>query len=283
MILIADSGASKTNWRLMSTEGKIAQAQSAGYNPYHQPPEFLVHELTDILVPQLQTSAVDQVFYYGAGCSAEENIERVKFALSAVFKEAVVEVNHDLLAAARSLCGEKPGIACILGTGANSCYFNGTSIEKNQPSLGYILGDEGSGAYLGKQLLIKYLRRELPQVIIDRLDKRFELSKDIILRNVYQEKAPAHYLASFSKFIFQNLKDPDLFRMVYLSFEQFFEKNVMKYSGYKDLPVHFTGSVAFYYGNILRQAAADKNINVRNITEDPIAGLALYHQNSMRL
>lgn len=282
MILIADSGASKAKWRMISPQGDIFQAQSAGYNPYHQPAEFFINELRDVLLPQIGEAKVDQVFYYGAGCSSKENIEKVKFAVSAVFKEAVVEVNHDLLAAARALCGDKPGIACILGTGANSCYYDGVAIEKNEPALGFILGDEGSGAYLGKQLLIAYIRKELPQIIIDRLNKRFELSRDIILANVYQGDAPARYMASFSKFIFQNLKEPELFRLVYHAFEQFFEKNIMKYEGYKDVPVHFTGSVAFYYGNLIRQVAADKQINVKNITEDPIAGLALYHQNSLR-
>lgn len=282
MILIADSGASKTNWRLISPEGNIEQAQTAGFNPYYQPVEFFINELNDVLLPQIKEHKIDQVFYYGTGCSTIENIKKVKFAISAVFKNAVVDINHDLLAAARALCGDKPGIACILGTGANSCYYNGFEIVNNEPSLGYILGDEGSGAYIGKQLLISYIRKELPQVIMDRLDKRFELSKDKILINVYQGNAPAKYLASFSKFIFQNLKEPDLFKMVYYSFEQFFVKNIMKYDGYKELPVHFTGSVAFYYGNILRQVASDKQINVRNITEDPIAGLALYHQNSLR-
>ncbi|MGK7391357.1 MAG: N-acetylglucosamine kinase [Candidatus Cyclobacteriaceae bacterium M2_1C_046] len=282
MILIADSGSSKTNWRLISTEGEILQAQSAGYNPYHQPAEFLIHELRDVLLPQLGKSKVDQVFYYGAGCSTKENIEKVKFAIEAAFMNAVVEIDHDLLAAARALCGDKPGIACILGTGANSCYYNGTAIEANAPSLGYILGDEGSGAYLGKLLLVRFTRNELPPLIMERLNKRYELSREIILAHVYQGNAPARYLASFSKFIFQNLKDPEIFKMVYDAFEQFFEKNIMMYEGYKDLPVHFTGSVAFYYGNILRQVAADKQINVRNITEGPIAGLALYHQNSLK-
>lgn len=281
MILIADSGSTKTNWRFISSESVIQQAQTAGFNPYHNSEDVLRKELMDFLMPQLKGN-VQQVFYYGAGCSSKENIDKVSGVIKYTFPDAYVEINNDLLAAARALCGHDKGIACILGTGANSCLYDGKKIVENAPTLGYILGDEGSGAYLGKQLLVAFVRNELPPEIMERLIKRFEISKEIILANVYQGNSPAIYMASFSKFIFQNLKTPELYHMVYEGLELFFKNNIMKYEGYKELPVHFTGSVAFYYSNILRQVAADLQVNVRNITEDPIAGLALYHQDLNR-
>jgi glucosamine kinase len=277
MILIADSGSTKTNWRFISSEGVIQQAQTAGFNPYHHTEDVLGKELKNVLMPQLKGD-VQQVYYYGAGCSSGENIQKVSGVIKAVFPDAYVEINNDLLAAARALCGHDEGIACILGTGANSCLYNGQEIVENAPALGYILGDEGSGAYLGKRLLVAFVRNELPQDLTERLIKRFDISREKILANVYQGNSPAKYMASFSKFIFQNLKSPELYHMVYEGLELFFKKNIMKYKRYNELPVHFTGSVAFYYGNILRRVAADLQVNVRNITEDPIAGLALYHQ-----
>lgn len=277
MILIADSGSTKMNWRFISSEGVIQQAQTSGVNPYHHDEDVLGMELKEVLIPQLKGD-VQQVFYYGAGCNSEENVSKVLGVIENVFPGAYVEINDDLLAAARALCGQDKGIACILGTGANSCLYDGKQIIQNAPALGFILGDEGSGAYMGKQLLIAFVRNELPTEIKERMAKRFGISKDTVLANIYQGNSPARYMASFSKFIFQNLKTPELYHMVYEGLELFFKKNIMKYEGYKDLPVHFTGSVAFYYGNILRQVAADLQVNVRNITEDPIAGLALYHQ-----
>jgi glucosamine kinase len=276
MILIADSGSTKTNWRFISSQGVIKQAQTAGFNPYHHNADVLEKELENVLIPQLKDD-VRQVYYYGAGCSSRENIQKVSGVVKAVFPDAYVEINNDLLAAARALCGHEKGIACILGTGANSCLYDGKEIIENAPALGYILGDEGSGAYLGKQLLVAFVRNELSPEIMERLIKRFDISKETILTNVYQGNSPVKYMASFSKFIFQNLKSPELYHMVYEGLELFFKNNIMKYEGYNELPVHFTGSVAFYYGNILRQVAADLQVNVRNITEDPIAGLTLYH------
>ena len=278
MILIADSGVTKTNWRLLSPDGTITQAQTAGFNPYHDKEEVLHQELSHHLLPQLKGSNIKQVHFYGVGCSSAENKVKVSGVIHQVFPDADITIDDELIAAARSLCGHSKGIACILGTGANSCLYDGAKIIKNVPAPGYILGDEGSGAYLGKQLLAAFIRDELSAQIKDRLVNRFDISKDKILASVYQGEAPGKYMASFSKFIFQNLREPELYHMVYAGFELFFRKNIMKYEGYKELPVHFTGAVAFYYGNILRQVAADLQVNVRNISEDPVAGLALFHQ-----
>lgn len=281
MILIADSGSTKTDWRTIDENGKIGQAKTAGINPYYQNQEAIGLILNEELKPQI-SSNISQVYYYGAGCSSDENKVIIRQSITSVLKEAEVNVDHDLMAAARALCGSDSGIACILGTGANSCLYDGVNIVDSVASLGYLLGDEGSGASLGKKLVSEYIQGELPKVIADRFYKRFELTGTAILNKIYKEGEGGAFFASFSKFIFQNIKEPFLYQLVYHSFDDFFEKNVVKYENYSDYRVHFTGSVAFYYSNILRQVANDKGIAVQNITEGPIAGLALYHQKKQR-
>lgn len=276
MILIADSGSTKTDWRVIDSEGKISQAICGGINPYFHNYSTILTEIQSV-VSQID-GKISEVHFYGAGCSVDENINKVTEAISKVFPEADIRVNHDLLAATHALCGQEEGIACILGTGANSCLYDGSNIIDHVASLGYIMGDEGSGAYLGKRLMSDYLRRNISEVVSNKISKQFELSKDEVLKHVYLEEGGSKYLASFSKFIFQNIKEPYLYKLVYDSFSEFFEKNIVKYEEYQKYKVHFTGSVAFYYSDILRQVANDKRIIVRNISKSPIAGLTLYHQ-----
>ena len=281
MILIADSGASKTDWRFIHNDGQITQAQTIGFNPYYQSSEILETDIREVLLPQFKQE-VHEVYFYGSGCSADKNRKIVRNVFEKHFRDAHIEIWHDLLAAARALCGNEPGIACILGTGANSCYYDGKGIVHNVSSLGFIMGDEGSGAYLGKKLLADYLRKDLPEKLWDRLVQRYELDKNQILDRVYKQAMPGRFLASFSKFIFQNIKEPYCHQLVYDSFEKFFKKNVLKYSEHSDRPIHFSGSVAFYFANILRQVGNDLNLSVKNVIESPIAGLTLYHQNSIK-
>ena len=186
-----------------------------------------------------------------------------------------------MLAVARGVCGHAAGIACILGTGANSCYFDGEQIAYKVPALGYILGDEGSGAWMGKQLLAAFIRSELPVKLAHQFRERFNLDRSGIIDKVYNQGHAASYLAGFSKFIFQHRDEVFLQRMVLNGFQIFFEKNVMKYENYTSIPVHFSGSVAYYYSSLLRSAAAEKNIHVKNIVEGPVAGLALYHKKDL--
>lgn len=276
MILIADSGASKTDWRMLGPNGSIEQAQSIGYNPYYQPIEQFDKEVREVLVPQVK-HPVKKIFYYGTGCSSDKNRKMIRTALERYFTDAHIEVWHDLLAAARALCGEDPGIACILGTGSNSCYYDGVRIVENVTSLGYVLGDEGSGAWMGKKIVADYLRKDLPEKLWDQFKKRFPMDRDEILSRVYSQEMPSRFLGSFSHFIFQHLKEPYCYKLVYDGFSEFMEKNVMRYEKYNELKVHFVGSVAFYFSDILRQVANDKGITLKNILESPIAGLTLYH------
>ncbi|HCM77617.1 MAG TPA: N-acetylglucosamine kinase [Cytophagales bacterium] len=280
MILIADSGGSKLDWRILHEDGKIDQASGPGFNPYYQPASDLENSIEEQLAPKV-SGRVKKIFFYGAGLSSPQNHEIVCKVLQRYFDKAVIEVNLDLLGAARSLCGDEPGIACILGTGSNSCFYDGNEISRNVASLGWILGDEGSGAHMGKQLIKDYIRNEMPDQLSEQLKARFPLNREEILSKVYQQERPAAFLGSFSRFIFQHIKEPYCYQLVYSGFEDFYKRNVMQYEDHQHLKVHFTGSVAFYFSNVLRQVANDMGIVVKNIAETPIAGLALFHKKDL--
>ncbi len=279
MILIADSGSTKTDWRMIASTGEISQARTIGFNPYFQDTDSIAIELAKSLKP-LVSELVAEVYYYGTGCGTESSCAIVQQAIQQVFPEATtVSVASDLLGAARALCGHEVGIACILGTGSNSCYYDGEQIGYQIPNLGFWLGDEGSGGNLGKTLVTNYLLKDLAPELEAKFDKRFpNTTRDLVLENAYKKPFPNRYFASFSKFLFDNRSHPQAYRLVYDSFDLFFQKYICKYPDYKQLKVHFTGSVAFYYSDILRQVANDKGVTVKNIMETPIAGLTLYHQ-----
>jgi len=278
MILIADSGSTKTLWRLIDDKKNIHQINSMGINPYFREKDELNIELKDIFKNQISPlGKLKEVHFYGAGVSTAENVKFVEQAISQSFEIDNIFVEHDLLGAARALCGREFGITCILGTGSNSCVYDGEKIISNVPSLGFILGDEGSGAYIGKKFLNALLYEEIEKDLIDRFYKRFDLSKEIIIKKVYKEALPNRFLASFSKFIYQNLKQQYFQDLICECFDDFCKKQIMKYPEIKNTKVHFTGSVAFYYSNFLRKILEKNDIFVGNITENPIAGLTLYH------
>lgn len=276
-MLIADSGSTKTDWRFINSAGDIIAFRSEGYNPRLINAEQMKESLRKEVLVQLSEQRPGQLFFYGAGCGTEETKLFVKNILAEIFPGASIEVHSDLLGAARSLCGPGPGIAAILGTGSNSCLFDGKEIIESQPSLGYILGDEGSGAALGKELLRRYFYNELDIRLKENFSKRFNLSVAEALQHIYKEPNPNRYLASFSKFIFQNIEHPQCVEMIVENFRLFFDRNILKYSRAKEWPLHLTGSVAFYYSNLLRRVAEEKGIRLGRVTETPIAGLVNYH------
>ena len=274
--LIADSGFTKTDWRLINAKGIVKQAKTAGINPYYQTEEEMLVVIQDLhsQIPE----RIDEIYYYGTGCSSRTNRDKIEALLQRYYPQATIDINHDLLAAARSLCGSEKGIACIIGTGTNSCLYNGERITHNVPSLGWAIADEGGGTYLGKTLVSDYYRKDMPQHLRKVFHDKFVLTKDGFLTKIYQEPMPGRFLASFAKFINEHIQDPYMYQLVYDAFSLFIDKNVVKYEGHADLPIHFTGSVAYYFSHILRKATNDKGGRIGKITEYPIAGLTLYHQ-----
>ncbi|MDD5508834.1 MAG: ATPase [Bacteroidales bacterium] len=278
MIAIADSGATKTDWAFIGKNGEISRAQTIGFNPYFIRTDGIKEELDKNLFPFISNQLVKEVFFYGAGCSTPTNCDIVGNALEDFFFNADINVDHDLLGAARALLGKDKGIACILGTGSNSCSYNGVCITENVNSLGYVLADEGSGAYLGKQLIREFYLDELPTDLKRAFVKKYNYSLENILNAVYNRPSPNRFLASFSYFLSGNILHEHVRNLISNAFRAFFTHQVTKYKGYKDLPVRALGSVAWYYRDFLVETAIEFGITVDKILQNPMEGLIEYHR-----
>lgn len=281
MILIADSGSSKTDWRVIHKDGKISQHRGVGFNPYYMTSEEMAIQMRHDFLVNLE-SEIDEIHFYGAGCSSPERNSEVSTALLTIFPHSKIKVDHDLAAAAHATCGHHAGIACILGTGSNSCDYDGKEIIATRPAAGYILGDEGGGCYVGRQFLMDFIHDEMPENIRKAAIDRFHITQNIIQDHVYRQPFPSRYMASFCRFITENAADSYCYRLYYDSFMDFFKKHIFKYQDYQSKPANFVGSIAYYNSNILRKAAADAGIRVNIIIESPIAGLTLYHQELLK-
>ncbi len=276
-MLLADSGSTKTDWCLVEGGTEVLRVETGGTNPFFQSPERIGQEIDSALMPRVGTYAVRSVFFYGAGCAFPEQIETVRGVLAVRFPEARIEVGSDMTAAARALCGRRPGIACILGTGSNSCLWNGGAIAANVSPLGFILGDEGSGAVLGRRLVGDCLKNRLPRGLREKFLARFDLTPAAILERVYRQPFPNRFLASLSPFLAEHIDVPEIRTIVFEGFTDFFRRNAMQYDGWDRLDVHCTGSVAYYYREVLREAAAECGLRLGTVMRSPMAGLVAYH------
>ncbi len=278
MILIADSGSTKTDWRILHDKHNLQTVSTIGFNPVLTNTENIIAELAANFKDKVINQQLTHVYYYGAGCWDKATCSVVSKAIKAIFPMAKIEVTNDLLGAARAVCGNEAGIACILGTGANSCLYDGQKIIDNVPALGFIMGDEGSGAYLGKQLLKSYFYRALPKSLSDKLVKEQPISKKIMLENVYQSKSGNRYLASFAKFIIREKEHPFIKKMVGDAFDNFIQQQVKKYDGEANYPIHFIGSIAYFLKDILIERLAANELQIGNIIRQPIDGLVEFHR-----
>ncbi len=276
MKIIADSGSTKTDWRICLTDGTFEQRETGGLNPNFSTADDFQQSLNTAF-PAINTDSVKEVWFYGAGCGSEKNQQFVSENLSNCFTNAIITVASDMLGAARALCGTQPGMAAILGTGMNTCVYDGHQITANHFSLGYVLGDEGSGAYLGKLLITDWLKGKLPNELASNFERRFGLSPTDVIENLYRKPLPNRFLAQFAKFIYQNLKHDYCVQLVIKAFQSFFREQILTYPNYQQFPLHLTGSVAFYFSNLLTRVAAEEGVVMGNIVEKPIAALALYH------
>jgi glucosamine kinase len=277
MILIADSGSTKTTWTLLEDGQVKATVQTPGLNPYFTTSETVEAILLADLVPNLPADFVKEIHFYGAGCSTENNNNMLGDAMRLFFRKASVSVYHDILGAARALLGKGEGIACILGTGCNACYYDGNEVFSNVPSLGYLFGDEGAGSNLGKTLMEKYLKKRLPEDIRREFDNQYRFTLEDILNALYNRPFPNRFLASFSEFIAPRQSYPFFHEMVKSSFQAFFDEQVSKYPGHERLPVGFVGSIAWHYREILLETAAENKLNVATILQSPMEGLVRFH------
>ncbi len=280
MILIADCGSTKIDWCLIEN-GKVAkQVFTSGINALLMSEEQIRQTIADELVPEIKGYEIGSVYYYGAGCLFDDICANVRRAIAANIPSAkTIEVDTDLLAAARALCGKNPGIACIMGTGSNSCYYDGVRIVDNVSPLGYILGDEGSGAVLGKLLVGDVLKNQLPAALCEKFLKKYDLDRQKIIEGVYKKPAANRFLASLSPFLLENIEEPAVHRLVLNAFKAFFVRNIENYEGYKTMPVSFVGSVAYYYRDVLEEAASSLGIKIGTVIKSPMEGLIKYHSN----
>jgi glucosamine kinase len=277
MKLIADSGSTKTTWVLIENGVTKATVNTAGMNPYFHTSESFDAILNAELLPYIVPDHVREIHFYGAGCSTEKNDTLISEALQKYFHKAATFIYHDIMGAARALFGDRPGISCILGTGCNCCYYDGKKIFSRVESLGYLFGDEGAGSYLGKTFMAAYLKKNLPQDLRAEFDAKYNFTLEDILNSLYNRPYPNRFLASFSEFLVPRQNHPFLQRLISDSFLAFFNAQVKHYDNYRELPVSFVGSIAFFYEAILRQAAIDEGIIIETILQAPIEGLVKYH------
>jgi glucosamine kinase len=275
--LIADSGSTKTEWCLLDGKKKI-NVNTQGISPYFLTGNQVKDILTTELLPKLKKKVPSEIFFYGTGCSNPGNVKMIRQAIKSVFPEAAVKVDHDLAGAAKALCGNEKGIACILGTGSNSCYFNGKKIVKNSPGLGYVLGDEGSGTYLGRKVLQYYLYNTFDPDLMDRFNAKYQTNITEILDHVYKKPLPNRYLAGFAGFLAENRGHFMIENILEDGFNDFFFNHIYKYSESWTLPIHFVGSVAYGFRDVLKEMCLSYELQLGKVLKNPMEGLIKYHQ-----
>lgn len=274
--LIADSGSTKTDWCLLKNN-KPYCFTSQGLSPYFVNEEQMTFIIGSEVLPQIGKNNVNEIYFYGTGCKDKQNARWVKKILQKLFINAIIIIDHDLSGAAKALCGHDKGIACILGTGSNSCYYNGTRIVSNSPGLGYVLGDEGSGAYLGKKVIQHYLYDIFDIDMRARFDARFVTTSSEILNHVYKQPLPNRYLASFAIFLAENRGHYMIENIIEDGLNDFFFTHIIRYKESLKLPVHFTGSVAFGFRDKVSDLCNGYGLQEGNILKSPMEGLVRYH------
>lgn len=277
-ILLADSGATKCEWCVVD-KGKLKKTIfTMGISPYFLSGDQIEELIRRDLFPQMKRYKIDAIYYYGTGCKNPDNQKIVKKAINRVFTGIPTEVTHDLMGAARAVCQHEKGIACILGTGSNSCYFNGKKIIKNSPGLGYVLGDEGSGAYLGKKVIQYFLYKTFDEELTYRFNEMFRITDTEILEQVYKQPLPNRFLAGFALFLSENRGHYMVENIVEDGLNDFFFQHIIKYNESWKFPIHFVGGVAFGFRDVVTDLCASYELELGQIMQHPMEGLIRYHQ-----
>ena len=275
--LIADSGATKAEWCLLEPGKRRKIVETQGISPYFLTATQVNELLLQELLPKLKGVEVTELDYYGTGCSNPAHVKMLKQVLKKLFPKAQVQVEHDLLGAAKAACGTDKGVVCILGTGSNSCYYNGRKIVKNSPGLGYVLGDEGSGAHLGKKVLQYYLYNTFDPDLMDRFQAKYQTDAVSILESVYKQPLPNRYLAGFTGFLVENRGHYMVENIIEDSFNDFIFHHLYKYKETWTLPIHFIGSVAFGFKDVLRDLCHAYELQTGQFLKKPMDGLIRFH------
>jgi len=276
-ILIADSGATKCEWCLVGANKRTRVIFTQGISPYFLNGAQVESIIRNELLPELKKPTISAIYYYGTGCANPDNARLVKKAISRVFKDSKISVTHDLLAAARALCGKNKGIACILGTGSNSCYYDGKKMVKNSPGLGYVLGDEGSGAYLGKKVLQYYLYNTFDEDLRYKFELKYTLTTVEVLENIYKKPFPNRYLASFALFLAENRGHYMIENIIEDGLNDFFFTHLCKYGESWKYPINFVGGVSYGFRDVIIELCRTYEFELGKILKNPMEGLIDYH------
>lgn len=279
MILVADCGSTKVDWAVVDRDCKVLKrVKTQGMNAVILSEDILSDIVAAELLPEVKDYDIERIYYYGAGIVSQATRDKIRTVLRHFIPATEIEVETDLFAAARVLCGHEPGIACILGTGANSCFYDGEKIVDNVSALGYILGDEGSGAVLGKLLVGDVLKRQLPADLCREFLSEYDLDMAKVVTRVYSQPGANRFLASLSPFLLKNIGHPSIRNLVVGSFKSFFIRNISNYPDYQKYPVNFVGSIAYYYREQLVEASEATGCHVGKIVKAPLDGLIEFHK-----
>jgi N-acetylglucosamine kinase-like BadF-type ATPase len=282
MILIAESGSTKTDWVLVNDNKEITMFKTMGFNPFFHSGDFIAEEIQNNKEFYEASKNVDKLYFYGAGCSSVEMNNIVKLGLNKIYPNSAVIVDHDLLACALSTYQGEPSISCILGTGSNSCYFDGKVLREEVPAIAYVLGDEGSGSFYGKKLLRDYLYNQLPESISKDFESQFGNAKADIFENVYMKPHANVYLASFMKFINRHYHHEYVVNMIQHGMNEFMKIHVCCYPEHKSVKTHFIGSISKIFERELIQAAKNNGVILGEIIQKPVDNLVNYHLNHIK-
>lgn len=277
MRLIADSGSTKAAWKLIENSGQIKDITTSGINPFFRSEDDIFIDLEKSLLPETGIE-VTEIYFYGTGIINAEKGDIIRKALNRIYPKASIETHSDVLGAARALFGSNPGIACILGTGSNVCLYDGIEITGGVSPLGFILGDEGSGAVMGRKLLGDYFKEVMPLYLRESFTKRYNLTREEALNRVYRSEKPNQFLAQFTPFLSEHANSAYCQELVHRNFMEFFERNVIHIQDYTNYPIGFVGSVAYYFSQILNNAASYFGFDETTIIKDPIEGLEAYYK-----
>ncbi|ASK31822.1 ATPase [Chryseobacterium sp. T16E-39] len=278
MVAIVDGGSTKCDWVILDDFKKVfMKTETIGFNPNNIAAELIVPEIEKNINLSAVRNSITKVFFYGSGCGIPENCATIERELSKFFTKADVLAKEDLMAAAYAAYTGKPAIVCILGTGSNSCYFDGKNLKIKLPSLGFLIGDEGSGSAIGKQLVRRFFMQKLPKDLHEEFEDTYHLTIEDALKNMYHTSRPNAYLANFNKFVVERKDHPYFQKMVFEEMKNFFEYQVLPYEESQEAEINFIGSIAYYYEETLRSAAAELNLNVGKIVQKPIESLVNYH------
>jgi glucosamine kinase len=276
-VLIAESGSTKTDWRLGKNPQEFISFETIGLNPFYVSAREVQLILSSNFPAQVAKPLITKIFFYGAGCWYDEQIMVIEEGLKTQFPEADIQIFSDLLGASRALFGSSHGLTAILGTGASACYYDGQQITQQIKSLGFILGDEGSGAAMGKELLARYLRKDLSSRLRSDFALKYSYTQEQLLNAVYSEPFPNRFLARFSEFILENRESPEIHEIIFDNFSKFFDRYICRYEGYEKIPLGCVGSVAYHFEKEIRELAGMRKITVEHIKQSAIDDLVIYH------